>query len=192
MTYILTPQSELEAVNEILSSIGSSPVDTLDESLDVDVINAKRLLEATSREIQSRGWYFNTEDSVTLQPDTDSNMVPCPENYLFFYIDVYQLVRQSGYFFDIASRTSEFPNGLTVTLIRYLQFDELPEVFRKYITVRTARLFQMRFLGAQELDVSLQFAESEAYSAIVDFDLKTGNYNIYNDDTFNSGNIGRS
>lgn len=192
MTYILTPQSELEAVNEILSSIGSSPVDTLDESLDVDVINAKRLLEATSREIQSRGWYFNTEDSVTLQPDTDSNMVPCPENYLVFYSDGYQLVRQSGYFFDIASRTSEFPNGLTVTLIRYLQFDELPEAFRKYITVRTARLFQMRFLGAQELDVSLQFAESEAYSAIVDFDLKTGNYNIYNDDTFNSGNIGRS
>ena len=192
MTYILTPQSELEAVNEILSSIGSSPVDTLDESLDVDVINAKRLLEATSREIQSRGWYFNTEDSVTLQPDTDSNRVPCPENYLVFYSDGYQLVRQSGYFFDIASRTDEFPNGLTVTLIRYLQFDELPEVFRKYITVRTARLFQMRFLGAQEIDVSLQFAESEAYSAIIDFELKTGNYNVYNDDTFNSGNIGRS
>lgn len=192
MTYILTPQSELEAVNEILSSIGSSPVDTLDESLDVDVINAKRLLEATSREIQSRGWYFNTEDSVTLQPDTDSNKVPCPENYLVFYSDGYQLVRQSGYFFDIASRTSEFPNGLTVTLIRYLQFDELPEVFRKYITVRTARLFQMRFLGAQEIDASLQFAESESYSAIIDFELKTGNYNVYNDDTFNSGNIGRS
>lgn len=192
MTYILTPQSELEAVNEILSSIGSSPVDTLDESLDVDVINAKRLLEATSREIQSRGWYFNTEDSVTLQPDTDSNKVPCPENYLVFYSDGYQLVRQSGYFFDIASRTDEFPNGLTVTLIRYLQFDELPEVFRKYITVRTARLFQMRFLGAQEIDASLQFAESEAYSAIIDFELKTGNYNVYNDDTFNSGNIGRS
>lgn len=192
MTYILTPQSELEAVNEILSSIGSSPVDTLDESLDVDVINAKRLLEATSREIQSRGWYFNTEDSVTLQPDTDSNRVPCPENYLVFYSDGYQLVRQSGYFFDITSRTDEFPNGLTVTLIRYLQFDELPEVFRKYITVRTARLFQMRFLGAQEIDASLQFAESEAYSAIIDFELKTGNYNVYNDDTFNSGNIGRS
>lgn len=192
MTYILTPQSELEAVNEILSSIGSSPVDTLDESLDADVINAKRLLEATSREVQSKGWYFNTEDSVTLQPDTDSNRVPCPENYLVFYSDGYQLVRQSGYFFDIASRTSEFPNGLTVTLIRYLQFDELPEVFRKYITVRTARLFQMRFLGAQEIDASLQFAESEAYSALVDFELKTGNYNIYNDDTFNSGNIGRS
>ena len=103
MTYILTPQSELEAVNEILSSIGSSPVDTLDESLDVDVINAKRLLEATSREVQSKGWYFNTEDSVTLQPDTDSNRVPCPENYLVFYSDGYQLVRQSGYFFDIAS-----------------------------------------------------------------------------------------
>lgn len=192
MTYILTPQTELEAINEVLSSIGSNPVDTLDENLDVDVINAKRLLEQVSREVQSRGWYFNTEDSITLQPDTETNMVPCPETYLVFYGEGYQLVRQSGYFFDIASRTSEFPSGVTVTLIRQLDFEQLPEAFRHYITCRTARLFQMRYLGSTEIDTSLQFAESEAYSQIVDYDLKTGNYNIYDSDSFNSGNIGRS
>lgn len=192
MTYIVTPQSELEAVNEILSSIGSTPVDTLDESLDVDVLNAKRLLENVSREIQSRGWYFNTEESATLQPDADSNLIPCPENYLVFYSDGYQLIRQSGYFFDIASRTNEFPSGITVTLVRYMTFEELPECFRKYITCRAARLFQMRYLGSTDIDASLQFAESEAYSDVIDYDLRTGNYNIYEDDTFNSGNLSRS
>ena len=192
MTYVLTPQSELEAINEVLSSIGSNPVDTLDDNLDVDVINAKRLLNQVSREVQSRGWYFNTEDDVTLQPDTESNKIPCPENYLVFYSEDYQLIRQSGYFFDIASRTSEFPSGLSVTLIRMVDFDQLPECFRHYITCRTARLFQMRYLGSQEIDSSLQFAESEAYSHIVDYDLNTGNYNIYDSDSFNSGNIERS
>ena len=52
MTYVLTPQSELEAVNEILSSTGSNPVDSLENSLDVDVLNAKRILSSVSREAQ--------------------------------------------------------------------------------------------------------------------------------------------
>ena len=50
MAYVITPQSELEAVNEILSSIGSNPVDSLENSLDVDVLNAKRILSSVSRE----------------------------------------------------------------------------------------------------------------------------------------------
>lgn len=192
MSYILTPQSKLEAINEVLSSIGSNPVDSLDESQDVDVLNAKRLLEHVSREIQSRGWYFNTEDDVTLQPDADTNLVPCPENYLVFYSEGYQLIRRDGYFYDITSQTGEFPDGLTLSLIREVTFEELPEAFRHFIACRTARLFQMRYLGSSDIDQSLYLAESEAYGALMDYELKAGNYNIYDSDTFNSGNITRS
>ena len=110
MAYVLTPQSELEAVNEILSSIGSNPVDSLENSLDVDVLNAKRILSSVSREVQSRGWFFNTEDNITLLPDADDGLVPCPENYLQFYSKGYQLIRRNGYFYDIASQT-DFPQG---------------------------------------------------------------------------------
>lgn len=192
MSYILTPQSKLEAINEVLSSIGSNPVDSLEDSQDIDVLNAKRLLEHVSREVQSRGWYFNTEDDVTLQPDKDTNLVPCPESYLVFYSEGYQLIRRNGYFFDNTTRTGEFPDGLTISLIRQLDFEELPEPFRHFIACRTARMFQMRYLGSADIDQSLYLAESEAYSAIMDYELKAGNYNIYDSDTFNSGNIGRS
>ncbi len=40
---IITPSNELDAVNEILSSVGSSPVNSLEDDLNVDVLNAKRI-----------------------------------------------------------------------------------------------------------------------------------------------------
>lgn len=189
---IVTPSNELDAVNEILSAIGSSPVNSLQDDLNVDVLNAKRILQSVSQEIQSRGWDFNTEDSVALVPDTQTGFVPCPNNYLRFTSSGYKLIRRSGYFFDIASQTNVFPQGLTVSLVRLLDFQELPQIFRKYITVRACRVFQMRYLTSTDIDTHLQLQESSAYSDIVDYDLTSGEYNIFEDDQTISQNIQRS
>lgn len=192
MTYILTPQSELEAVNEVLSSIGSNPVDTLEDNQDVDVLNAKRLLSVISREVQSKGWYFNTEDDITLKPNAETYLVPCPETYLQFYSEGYQLVRRKGYFYDITSQTDKFPSGLSLSLVRRVDFEELPEVFRRYVTCRSARIFQMRYLGSTDIDQALYLAETEAYADVINFELLSGKYNAFSSDSFNSGNIGRT
>lgn len=200
---IITPQSELEAVNEILSSIGSSPVNSLEDDNNVDVINAKRILEGVSREIQSRGWWFNTLDNVHLDPEVEgygnsrNYFVPCPNSYIKFTSEGYKLLRREGYFLDQLSNTMNFPEGLDLdTLVKLLDFQELPEAFRKYITVRAARIFQMRYLSAEELDGHLQLEESQAYSDLIGYELETGNYNIFNDEdwntvgTFRGGNTG--
>lgn len=190
---IVTPSNKLDAVNEILSAVGSSPVNSLEDELNVDVLNAVRILDSVSKEIQSRGWDFNIEDSVALLPDDDTNLVPCPNNYLRFVSSGYKLIRRSGYFFDILSQTNEFPEGLTLdTLVRGLEFEELPEVFRKFITCRAARIFQMRYLTSDELNNHLMTEESSAYADIIDYDLTTGNYNILNDDQYISQYIQRS
>lgn len=190
---IVTPSNKLDAVNEILSAVGSSPVNSLEDELNVDVLNAVRILDSVSKEIQSRGWDFNIEDSVALLPDYDTNLVPCPNNYLRFVSSGYKLIRRSGYFFDILSQTNEFPEGLTLdTLVRGLDFEELPEVFRKFITCRAARIFQMRYLTSDDLNKHLMTEESSAYADIIDYDLTTGNYNILNDDQYISQYIQRS
>lgn len=190
---IVTPSNKLDAVNEILSAVGSSPVNSLEDELNVDVLNAVRILDSVSKEIQSRGWDFNIEGSVALLPDDDTNLVPCPNNYLRFVSSGYKLIRRSGYFFDILSQTNEFPEGLTLdTLVRGLDFEELPEVFRKFITCRAARIFQMRYLTSDDLDKHLMTEESSAYADIIDYDLTTGNYNILNDDQYISQYIQRS
>lgn len=190
---IITPSNELDAVNEILSSVGSSPVNSLEDDLNVDVLNAKRILKATSIEIQSRGYVFNTLNNVYLPPDSDTGLVPYARDYIRVFTTGYKLVDRSGYFFDLVSSTNEFPEGLTVgELVKKLPFEELPVIFRKYITVRAARVFQMRYLTSGDVDAHLQLEESAAYADIVDYELMTGNYNVFNDDQYISQQIQRS
>ena len=192
---IVTPYTELEAVNEILSAIGSSPVLSIegdDAKLNVDIINAKRILEGVSKEIQSRGYNFNSSYNVYLQPNTMSNQVPCPPSYLGFFGTGYKLVRREGYFFDMNTQSGDFPEGLIINLIVEVPFEELPEVFRKYITIKACRIFQARYLGSAELDGHLMTEEAGAYADIVDYDLVSGDYNVFEDDQTISQNIQRS
>lgn len=190
---VITPSNELDAVNEILSAVGSSPVNTLEDDLNVDVLNAKRILKAVSIEVQSRGYRFNTLNNVYLQPDTDSGFVSYARDYIRAFSTGYKLVNRSGYFFDLETGSNEFPDGLTVTeLVKELPFEELPTVFRKYITVRAARTFQMKYLTSADIDASLQYEEATAYSDIVDYELMEGNYNVLSGDQFISQQVQRS
>lgn len=190
---IITPSNELDAVNEILSSVGSSPVNSLEDDLNVDVLNAKRILSAVSTEVQSRGYRFNTLNNVYLMPDSDTGLVSFSHDYIRVFSSGYKLVNRSGYFFDLETDTNEFPEGLTVTeLVKKLPFEELPVVFRKYITVKAARTFQVKYLTSADIDASLQYEEATAYADIVDYDLMSGEYNIFSGDSFISQQIQRS
>ena len=185
---IVTPSTELDAVNEILSSVGSSPVNSLEDDANVDVLNAVRILKAVSQEIQSRGYSFNTLTSVTLKPDSFTNKVAYGRDFLRAVSTSYKFVSREGYFYDLDSGNLEFPEGITLDEL----VKELPQVFRKYITVRASRVFQMRYLTSADIDSHLQLEESAAYADIVDYELTDGNYNILNDDQFISQQTQRS
>src|SRR3546814_20980574 len=63
--------TELEAVNEMLMSIGQAPVNTLNATGISDVNIARAELVKVSRRVQARGWNFNTDDAYKLSPDAD-------------------------------------------------------------------------------------------------------------------------
>lgn len=190
---IITPSTELDAVNEILSSVGSSPVNNLEDDCNVDVLNAVSVLKAVSKEVQTRGYSFNTQTNVYLQSDAAYKRVPFRSDFLKVAAPPSQYVRREGWFYDVATQESEFPDGITLKeLVVELPFEELPQVFRKYITTRASRIFQMRYLTSTDLDNHLQIEEAAAYADIVDYDLLEGNYNILSGDMFISQQIQRS
>lgn len=191
---IVTPSTELDAVNEILSSVGSSPVNSLTEdSFNVDVLNARRILDQVSIEVQSRGYNFNTLSSVTLSADSDTGLVSYPRDVIRVFSTSYKLINRNNYFYDLESSTNQFPTGLTVDeMVKKLSFEELPTVFRKFIAVRAARIFQMRYLTSADINNHLQLEESAAYADLIDYELTEGNYNIFNDDSYISTQIQRS
>ena len=73
---ITTPTTELEAVNAMLSTIGEAPVSSLASGL-LDAETAETILNDVSREVQSMGWNFNTEEDFPASPN-DSNEIVLP------------------------------------------------------------------------------------------------------------------
>ena len=61
--------TELDAVNQILSSVGQAPVTTLDlQTLNCAIV--LNTLREVNKQVQSEGWIFNTERDYTLTPDS--------------------------------------------------------------------------------------------------------------------------
>ena len=178
--------TELEAVNVILSTIGESPLNSLSGSLPVDGTMAKNVLSEISREVQSSGWHFNTHYKSTLTRDTNNN-IPVATNVVRVELDPnleskgdYDLVQRDGKLFNLAKNTDVFDKDFeNVTQVLLLPFNEIPEQAKRYITIRSARVFHDRTLGANTLHKFSQEDEKQALSILRNAEMRTGDYTIF-------------
>ena len=172
--------TKLIAVNTILSTIGSAPVNSLDQT-SADASIAELILDEISREVQSRGWHFNTEFDVPLSLDGDGK-IPVGSNVLRMdindeYTSVNPVVR-GLFLYDVKNRTYVFTKALKSTVIYLLDFTELPEAARRLITVRTARIFQDRYFSADNIHAYTREDEMRALTMLEQAELETGDYNM--------------
>ena len=183
---IQTRTTELEAVNTILSTIGEAPLSTLTGSLPVDGTMAKSVLNEINREVQSMGWHFNTHYKSTLSKDA-SGKVPIANNVLRVELDPYKhsksdfdIVQRDGTLYNLSTNTDIFTQDFKdVTQVYLLDFTEIPEQAKRYITIRGARVFHDRTLGANTLH---KFSlEDEAKSLVVlrQEEANPGDYTVF-------------
>jgi len=182
---ITTRTTELEAVNTILSTIGEAPLSTLTGSLPVDGTTAKNILNEISREVQSAGWHFNTQYKVDLTRDTD-NKVPIGTDVVRVQLNdkydksSYDVVQRGSYLFNLAKNSNIFDQDFTEnTLIYLLQFDDIPEQARRYITIRSARVFHDRTLGANTLHKFSSEDEARSLAVMKQAEMQTGDNTIF-------------
>lgn len=181
---ILTPTTELEAVNLMLSTIGEAPVATLDSTDLLDVTIAQTVLRETSRSVQSEGWHFNTEVDYELPLTADGQIAVAPN---VLQIDTtseyksYDVVQRGGFLYNRAKRTSVFDKALKVDMTLFLGYDEMPEAARHYIAVKASRIFQDRVMGADALHVYTQADEERAYGHLKRAEGETGDFNMFSD-----------
>ena len=183
---IQTRTTELEAVNTILSTIGEAPINSLTGSLPVDATVAKNILSEICREVQSAGWHFNTHYKATLSRDTN-NKIPVPSNAVRIELDVnkfskssYDIVQRNGFLYNLASNSDIFTTDFDEVIIVYLlPFDEIPEQGKRYITIRSARIFHDRTLGASTLHKFSAEDEKTALSILKQAESSTGDYTIF-------------
>ena len=130
--------SELDAVNSVLANIGQSPVNDLTDN-SVDIGLAVRHLSNVSRELQMRGWSFNTDVEYVLTPNTDDK-IAITDDILAVDLDKVDypkldVVIRGSFLYNRYDRSYTFTGDLKADVTWLLSWDNLPPHAQNYIMV---------------------------------------------------------
>lgn len=192
MAYLITPTTELEAVNECLENIGQAPVSTISGDLGVDAQIALNFVRKVNRELQSKGWHWNTEKNYPLTPNGDNDIL-LPSATLAVDSDGddrdRDLVQRGPRLWDRDNLTFNFDKEVKVRITLALTFEDIPETARRYIAMRAARIFQNRVEGrADENDLR---DEMSAMADLMADELRSQDNNALHDNWSTAGTIRR-
>lgn len=179
----MNPTSKLEAVNTMLSAIGESPVNSLASGL-VDAELAESILDSTSRNVQSMGWHWNTEYNYKLSPLMDGTVL-LPKNTLRcdqspnYGNNQFDLVMRGNKIYDRKNHTFTIGESVELDIVIALDFEEMPEAARHYVTIRAARTFQDRTVSSQELHGFQEKDEQRALMDLKDSEADLADFTIF-------------
>ena len=177
-----TKASRIAAVNTILSNIGQAPVTVLDSGNPI-VEMAELILDEITRAVLSEGWEHNTERSYPFTPDAAGN-ITIPFNVLA--IDArpgngMQTVIRENRLYDRVSHSFKFSGQQLLDVTWLFDFEDLPEAYKNYITIRAANVFAGRSVGSKEAVSFGQREETVARATLLEYDTQQGNYTIFQD-----------
>lgn len=180
MTLLAT--TELEAVNEMLAAISEAPVSTLTDDTIDDALVAHNTLKNVSREIQNEGWHFNTDYDWVISVNGDRKL-PYPATAAHcdpMDTESKDLVKRGKYFWDRDEKTFLFTAGSSYKfkIVWLLDFTDLPQAFRTWITMRAANRFVRQQLGDQGAAAYSQDEMNMAMAKAKADDLRRSDANI--------------
>ena len=194
----ISDNPKLDAVNIMLSSIGEQPVNSLQSGL-VDAEMAETILDAQTKDVQTAGWNFNTDYNRKFTPNATTGEVDLPINTLALDtvgqsyttrlvqrgLKLYDPVKHT---YDILANHSE----VYLDIVLELGFNEdsekknaLPEYARRYIATKSARIFQSRVVGSDDLHAFTKEDEFDAFMNLKRTDAMNqdstifDNYDVY-------------
>ena len=156
--------TKLSAVNTVLSNIGQAAVTTIDNDNPM-VVMASNTVDEVSNSVQAEGWVFNTERDYPFTPNPDKR-IAIPDNVLQLdtdYTSPGEVVIRGGYLYDKRTHSYKFDKQVELNVVWLIAFDDMPEAFKNYVTMRAANLFAGRAVGSQE---AVKFGEREEATAL--------------------------
>ena len=181
--------TELSAVNNILGAIGQSPITTLNfDNPEISFIF--NLLRDANVDTQAEGWHFNTEKHVRFAIDANGK-IAIGNDILSMDLHDNQarrtsnLVRRNGFLYDKQDHTDVFTADLDLDVVRLYNFEDLPIVFRRYITYRASRQAATQLVANPQLVKLLQGQEALARASLMEYECNQGDHSMFGfeDDT---------
>lgn len=135
----------LDAVNEILESIGQPPVTTLDTGGASEEADAERFLDRANRNVQKRGWQMNTIVQKQHTPD-GSGLISLGSSVLRMSVNPNSFpLRASirnGALYDLDNDTNVFTKSVYLDVVSLVPFTQLTQAMANYIVKYAAQDFQ--------------------------------------------------
>ena len=191
-------ETELSAVNSILGAIGQSPISVLKDPNTGVVTNANpeiqfvyNLLRDSNVDIQSEGWHFNTEKHVAYVPADVDGIKKIQIGNDILQMDVskgwshrqYDVVKRNGYLYDKYDHTDDWgdlpDDGIDLDITRLFEFEDLPSVFKRYVTNMAAGRAATQLVGNPQLVQLLATRESFARAACLEYECNQGNHTMF-------------
>ena len=166
---MLQATTKLEAINYMLSAVGEAPITNLNDDLAESEI-AQELLTATSREIQSKGWSWNTQIKREILPAANSEVILPINTLRVDAVSKYdgrtdkskRYTNRGGKLYDVLQRTNKFDDKVYLDIVEGLDWDDLTEAARRYILLDATSRYMLNVLGA---DTDLQQIQMQAQRA---------------------------
>ena len=178
--------TELSAVNAILGAIGQSPQTTLNYN-NPEIGFIYNLLRDSNVDIQNEGWHFNSENHVKYEPDSSTNKIEIGNDIL--KIDVtdgwikrnYNVVKRNGYLYDKYDHTDDWSDVTEIYLdvIRLHTFENLPEVFKRYVIAKASRMAATQLVSNPQLVQLLAQNEVLARASCLEYECNQSNSSMF-------------
>ena len=146
------------------------------------------ILTEVNKDVQNEGWICNVERHVKVTPDANKN-IEIPANYLSY--DLYDnltnrtrdLVRRKKdgkyLLYDTVHHTYEFTGDLYLDIVYLWPFEDLPSVFKRYITYRAAGRAATQLVANAQLVQLLQTQELMSRAACMEYECNQGDHSYF-------------
>ena len=186
--------TELSAVNSILGAIGQAPITALNTqttttsdssqiSENPEIAMIYNLLRDANVDTQSEGWHFNTEYHVKFTPNSNKK-IAIGDDILSMDLHDNQarrhhnLVRRNGFIYDKIDHTDEFDGDLDLDVVKLYNFEDLPIVFRRFITYRAMAAAATQLVANPNLVRLLTNQASLARAALQEYECNQGDFSM--------------
>jgi len=176
--------TELDAVNQILSSVGQAPVTTLDLQ-NPEVAIVLNTLREINKQVQAEGWVFNTEREYEFTPDSVTKEILFPYNVLqldtnrYYHYSDYDVIRRNGKLYDRLNHTYQFNEPIKGDVVWYFDFTDIPPAIQAYIIARAARMCATKMIGDQEINKLLAEQELQTRAYALEYECNQGDYSMF-------------
>jgi hypothetical protein len=176
-------ETELSSVNSILGAIGQAPVTTLEfENPEIALVH--NLLMEADLDVQNEGWVFNREEHYPLLPDVDG-YIQVPPNVLRMDVSQGQVwrdtdvVMRNGRLYDKLNHTDIFTRKMEFDIVWRFPYEDLPSVFKRYITYRASVRAATQLMANSELMQMLAGQEAYSRAACMEYECNQGDHSFF-------------